>query len=87
MPDDQLVAGHIVTLGQLDGSIKPGMELPQMAKPTRIEMSPLDLAVRKVVQAITLRADELHLIRPTVRRRSPAMPSLRSTSAWPLRRR
>ena len=61
MPDDELVASHIVTLGTLDGSLKPGAQLPQIAKPTTIEMSPKSAAIRAVVQAITLRADELHL--------------------------
>ena len=62
MPDDQLVGSHILTLGNLDGSIKPGTKLPQIGKPRMAQISPQALAIRKVVQAITIRADELHLI-------------------------
>ena len=62
MPEDELVASHILTLGNLDGSIKPGAKLPQLSTPRMTKMSPEAYAVRKVVQAITIRADELHLV-------------------------
>ena len=62
MPDDKLVANHIVTLGNLDGSMTPDTVLPQMAQPEIAQISSESEAVRAVVQAITIRADELHLV-------------------------